>query len=93
MSWLRVGSAVASRPGLWPSAWRAMRRTASPGWWRRAPFLPVPSGEYLAFRLVTQYGDAGARPSAEDVVNYLAWLRQWDGSVRRDRRLTGHGNG
>ena len=80
MTWLRVAGAVAARPTLWPSAVRAMRRTAAPGWWRRAPFLPVPSGAYLQFRLVTQYGDPGARPSPRDVVDYLAWLRQWDRS-------------
>jgi hypothetical protein len=77
-SWLRIALAVACRPVLWGAAVRAMRRTAPSGWWRRAPFLPLPSGDYLAFRLVTQYGDASARPSAHDVVNYLAWLRRWD---------------
>ena len=55
-----------------------MRRTAAPGWYRRPPFLPVPSGEYLRFRLVTQYGDADHRPEPADVVNYLAWCRRWD---------------
>ncbi len=44
MTWFRVAGAVAARPALWPSAVRAMRRTAAPGWWRRPPFLPVPSG-------------------------------------------------
>ena len=78
MSWLRVGLAVGSRPGLWPTALRQMRRTAAPGWYRRSPFLPLPSGEYLRFRLVTQYGDVGHRPEPHDVVNYLSWCREWD---------------
>lgn len=77
-TWVRIAAAVAGRPRLWPTAVVAMRRTASPGWWRRRPFLPVPSGEYLEFRLVTQYGDPRARPEPRDVVNYLTWLRQWD---------------
>ncbi|HEY4331681.1 MAG TPA: hypothetical protein VGM78_03890 [Ilumatobacteraceae bacterium] len=55
-----------------------MRRTAAPGWYRRRPFLPVPAGTYMQFRLQTQYGDANHHPEPRDVVNYLAWCRQWD---------------
>jgi len=78
MTWIRVAIAVGRRPSLWPTALRQMRRTAAPGWYRRPPFLPVPSGEYLRFRLVTQYGDADHRPEPVDVVNYLTWCRRWD---------------
>ncbi len=77
-SWLRIAVAVAMRPALWPIAVRQMRRTAAPGWYRRAPFLPIPTGNYLRFRLVTQYGDPNHRPEAMDVVNYLSWCKQWD---------------
>ena len=72
---LRIVLAVAGHPRLWPVALRQWRRTTPAGWWRRRPFLPVPSPEYLRFRLVTQYGDSEARASAADVVNYLAWCR------------------
>ena len=82
MTWLRIGVAVARRPRLWRTAVRQMRRTAAPGWYRRAPFLPVPSGDYLRFRLVTQYGQPDHHPVAADVVNYLAWCRQWDSDKR-----------
>ena len=75
---LKAGLAVAARPALWRTAVRQMRRTAAPGWWRRRPFLPIPSGEYLRFRLVTQYGDAGHAWEPADVVNYLRWCREWD---------------
>ncbi len=78
MMWLRVVLAVVRRPSLWPTAVRQMYRTAAPGWYRRAPFLPLPSGDYLRFRLVTQYGDAKHRPDPIDVVNYLSWCRQWN---------------
>ena len=44
----------------------------------RPPFLPVPSAEYLRFRLLTQYGDAAQRPAPDDVLNYLRWCRDWD---------------
>lgn len=77
---ISAGIAVLRRPALWTTAVRQARRTAAPGWWKRRPFLPVPSGEYLEFRLVTQYGDAACRPEPDDVVKYLEWCRQWDRS-------------
>lgn len=70
--------AVVRRPALWTTAARQARRTAAPGWWRRRPFLPVPSGDYLAFRLTTQYGDPHARPDPADTIAYLEWCRDWD---------------
>jgi len=78
---IRVALAVVRRPSLWLTAARAARRTAAPGWWRRAPFLPVPSGDYLRFRMVTQYGDADRQPDADDAVAYLEWCRDWDRSL------------
>ena len=78
MDWLRVGAALATRPELWLTAYRQLRRLAAPGWWRRPPFLPLPSPGYLRFRMATQYGDAGHRPEPADVINYLAWCRRWD---------------
>lgn len=71
----RAAIAIVRRPRLWPTAIRQMRRLAPPGWWRRRPFLPVPSGEYLAFRLQTQYGDADHPWDPDDVVGYLEWCR------------------
>ncbi|MFK8023639.1 MAG: hypothetical protein AB8G26_06720 [Ilumatobacter sp.] len=78
---IRAGVAVVRRPSLWPTAVRQMRRTAPPGWWRQRPFLPLPSGEYLRFRLLTQYGDADHRWEPDDVVAYLGWCRSWDESA------------
>jgi hypothetical protein len=68
--------AVARHPALWPVAVRQWRRTVPAGWWRRRPFLPVPTKEYLRFRLLTQYGDTETSALAADVVNYLAWCRR-----------------
>ncbi len=76
MTWLRIAAAVARRPPLWGTALRQLRRTAPRGWYRHRPFLPVPSGEYLRFRLVTQYGRADLRPATSDVLNYLAWCKR-----------------
>ena len=73
-----VVGAVARRPRLWPVALRQWRRTTPSGWWRRRPFLPVPSRAYLDFRMVTQYGDAMHAMTPDDVLNYLAWCARHD---------------
>ena len=70
-------SAVASRPTLWPTALRQIRRMAPAHWWARPPFLPLPARSYLRFRLVTQYGDPAHPLVADDVVRYLRWCREW----------------
>ena len=80
---LRVAAAVARRPRLWPTAIRQARRTAPTDWWRRRPFLPLPSPAYLEFRAVTQYGESRPNPAPRDVVDYLAWCREWDRASRR----------
>lgn len=69
----RVALAVLRRPSLWLVALRQWRRTTPSGWWRRRPFLPLPSREYMAFRLITQYGREDASVEPIDVVNYLVW--------------------
>ena len=80
---IRVAFAVLGRPSLWTTALRQARRTSPPGWWRRPPFLPVPSGDYLRFRLVTQYGETERSPDPADVLDYLAWCRDWDRAAGR----------
>lgn len=78
--WPRAAWAVACHPELWWVAVVQLLRLARPGWWRRAPFLPLPDPSYLAFRLETQYGpDPVVDP--DDVVTYLRWCRDF----RHDR--------
>lgn len=67
-------AAVLRHPTLWPTAVSQALRLAPRGWWRRAPFLPLPDPEYLAFRLETQYG-SDAAPETHDVVSFLRWCR------------------
>ncbi len=89
-TWLRIGVVVAGRPRLWVTAVRQARRTAPRGWWRHRPFLPVPGGEYLRFRMLTQYGDADHPPVPADVLNYLAWCRAQAGQdVTAQQRRAG----
>lgn len=46
------------------------------GWFRRPPFLPLPSKEYLAWRMYTAYGDPHALPPVEDVIRFAQWRRK-----------------
>lgn len=73
--------ALVTEPGLWPTAIRQAFRLAPTGWWRRRPFLPLPTRAYLEFRAVTMYGDATARPRPEDVRTYLRWCRRFPRSA------------
>lgn len=74
--WATVTAAVIGRPHLWVTAVRQVGRLARRDWWRRAPFLPLPGSDYLAFRLETQYGSQVHGNVAEDVLNYLEWCRR-----------------
>jgi hypothetical protein len=78
----RVVLAVAARPSVWHVAAVQAKRLAPAGWWRRAPFLPLPDAGYIRFRSITQYGDADHALDADDVLNYLRWCQR----QRRGRR-------
>jgi hypothetical protein len=57
---------------LLATVWAFRRR----GWWHRPPFLPVPSRDYLRWRMYTAYGDEGAVPPLDDVVRFARWRRR-----------------
>lgn len=77
MPWLRLATTLALRAVLRPPlaadllrvAWRFRRR----GWWHRPPFLPLPSRDYVRWRMYTAYGDYDAVPPASDVIRYARW--------------------
>ena len=78
--WLRLVLPLAARAAVWPPlaadlvrvAWRFRRRA----WWRRAPFLPLPSVPYVRWRMQTAYGDPDALPTPDEVVRYARWIRR-----------------
>ena len=72
--WRQAALAVLRHPSPRGRALGQSLRLARPGWWRRAPFLPVPDPAYLRFRLETQYG-SDHEPEPDDVVTYLHWCR------------------
>jgi len=66
-------AAVRRHPSLWWPALCAAARFAPRGWWRRAPFLPVPDDRYWRFRMETAYGDESAQVDADDMGEVLRW--------------------
>lgn len=83
--WSLLGLAV-RRPWLVPTlagtAWVFRRR----GWYRRFPFLPLPSSSYLRWRMETAYGDPDAVPTYEELERYLRWARNMRREMRDARR-------
>ena len=77
MRWNRLALTLALRALRRPAlavdllrvAWRFRRR----GWYRDAPFLPVPDREYVRWRMLTAYGDPDMVPPADDVERYARW--------------------
>ena len=72
---LQSAKAVAARPRLWSTALVQGARFAPDRWWRRPPFLPLPTPELARFRSETMYGDSEIAPSPPDVVVWLEWCR------------------
>ena len=72
---VRATRALATRPRLWPTALVQMARFAPDRWWRRPPFVPLPTVELARFRSETMYGDAQVPPSPADIVVWLEWCR------------------
>jgi hypothetical protein len=73
---LRLAARALLRPrlavDLLRTAWAFRRR----GWYRRAPFLPLPDPVYLRWRMYTAYADEDAVPPVEDVVRFARWRRE-----------------
>ena len=78
MTWVRLIAALSLRALANPSlaidllrvAWRFRHRH----WYKRFPFLPLPSQTYLRWRMYTAYGDEAAIPPAEDVIAFARWV-------------------
>jgi len=77
MGWLRLSMSLALRSLRDPAAGMALLRVAwrfrRRGWWRRAPFLPLPDRTYLRWRMHTAYGEYDSVPPADDVIRYARW--------------------
>jgi hypothetical protein len=56
-------------PTLVGTAWAFRAR----GWHTRWPFLPLPSAEYMRWRMETAYGEPDAVPPDEDLERFVTW--------------------
>lgn len=78
----RLLGTLLKRPWLLPlflsSAWAFRSRE----WYRRPPFLPLPSEAYMRWRMDTAYGDPEARAPEGDLIRFLRWAR----AMRREMR-------
>lgn len=76
-TWPRLVLALAGRSVRSPSLGIALVRVAwrfrARGWYRRAPFLPLPPRDYVRWRMYTAYGDANAIAPADDAERYARW--------------------
>lgn len=77
--WGRLVAALALRAAVRPrlafDLLTALWTIRSRGWYLHPPFLPIPNGTYLRWRLYTVYGDEHAVPPVEDVVRFVRWRR------------------
>lgn len=64
---------VLPRGHLWGVAMIQARRFIRSRWWAKAPYLPLPSPDYWAFRMESIYGNPSQLPSSADLIEYLEW--------------------
>jgi hypothetical protein len=65
-----------AHPAEIPVVTRAAWRLRRVGWWRRAPFLPLPGRAYWQFRLATATGSATGATTVREVIEYAKWSNQ-----------------
>lgn len=70
---LRMAARALRQPRLAVPLIRAAWRFRARGWYRRAPFLPLPPRDYLAWRLHTAYGGEDRVPESDELERYLRW--------------------
>lgn len=72
------------RPSLAPTLLSAAWTFREKSWYRKAPFLPLPSEEYMRWRMETAYGDPKAVPPPEDMAQFLTWSADMRRKMRTD---------
>lgn len=77
MTWARLCISLFARALVRPSLARALVivawRFRDRAWYRRPPFLPVPSRAYTRWRMHTAYGDPETVPTVEEAIRYVRW--------------------
>lgn len=83
--YLTMARLALGRPALVPRLIGAAWAFRARDWYRRFPFVPVPSAAYLRWRMDTAYGDPDARPPADEMVRFLVWGSDMRALMRRRR--------
>ena len=73
------------RPALWPAMLSAAWAFRPRGWYRRPPFLPLPSRAYMRWRLETAYGDPDAVPPEDELARFITWSAEMRRHMRGQR--------
>lgn len=73
---MQMARLAVRRPGLVPAMLGTAWAFRSRGWFRRPPFLPLPSKSYLRWRLDTAYGDPEATPPLDELERFLRWAAE-----------------
>jgi hypothetical protein len=77
MGWTRLTLTLAAKSVANPATGVALLRVAwrfrERRWYARFPWVPLPSREYVRWRMHTAYGSYDAVPPAADVVRYARW--------------------
>jgi len=71
--YLRMIGFALRRPTCIPHLLGAAWAFRSRGWWRRPPFLPLPSASYMRWRMDTAFGDPGHVPADDELARFLRW--------------------
>ncbi len=74
--YLKIVAVALRRPTLLPALLGAAWAFRARDWYRRPPFLPLPSRAYLRWRMETAYGDPDATPPPDEVARFLRWARE-----------------
>lgn len=69
----RMAGLALRRPGTLPHILAAAWAFRARRWYLRPPFLPLPSRDYLRWRMETAYGDPDAVPTREEMERFLRW--------------------
>lgn len=77
----RMAGLAVRRPRLIPHLLGASWAFRARDWYRRPPFLPMPSASYLRWRMETAYGDPDAVPTLEELERFLRWGSQMRASM------------
>ena len=78
----RMVAIALPRPWLWPTFASAAWAFRSRDWYKRPPFLPLPSKAYMEWRMDTAYGAPDAAPPSDELIDFLKWSRAMRRSMR-----------